>query len=46
MIAGPFYGLFGGGQTLYFACQGSGRVLFPVAVGFIRFAGAAAEACP
>lgn len=41
MIAGPFYGLFGGGQTLYFASQGTGRMLLPVAVGFVRLAIAA-----
>ena len=37
-IAAPFYGLFGGGQTLYFASQGTGRMLLPVLVGVIRFA--------
>ena len=37
-IAGPFYGLFGGGQTLYFASQGTGRMLLPVFVGVVRFA--------
>ncbi|MCA8926944.1 MAG: multidrug transporter [Alphaproteobacteria bacterium] len=40
-IAGPLYGLFGGGQTLYFACQGTGRMLLPVLVGLVRFAVAA-----
>ncbi len=36
-IAGPFYGLFGAGQTLYFASQGTGRMLLPVSVGVVRF---------
>ena len=36
-IAGPFYALFGAGQTLYFASQGTGRILFPVAASGIRF---------
>jgi len=36
-IAGPFYGLFGGGQTLYFASQGTGRMVLPVLVGVLRF---------
>ena len=35
-IAAPFYGLFGAGQTLYFASQGTGRMLLPVTVGVIR----------
>lgn len=34
---GPAYGLFGGGLALYFATQGAGRVLWPVAGGFARF---------
>jgi MATE family, multidrug efflux pump len=37
-IAAPFYGLFGGGQTLYFASQGTGRMALPVLVGVLRFA--------
>ncbi len=37
-IAGPCYGLFGGGQTLYFASQGTGRMALPVMVGFLRLA--------
>jgi putative MATE family efflux protein len=36
-IAGPFYGVFGGGQTLYFASQGTGRMQIQVAMGFLRF---------
>lgn len=36
-IAAPFYGLFGGGQALYFASQGTGRMVLPVAVTVIRF---------
>ncbi len=36
-IAAPFYALFGGGQTLYFASQGTGRMLLPVLVGILRF---------
>jgi putative MATE family efflux protein len=35
-IAGPVYGLFGAGQTLYFASQGTGRMFFPVMVGVTR----------
>lgn len=37
-IAGPCYCLFGGGQTLYFASQGTGKMVLPVTVGFARFA--------
>lgn len=37
-IAGPCYGLFAGGQTLYFASQGTGRMALPVLVGFLRLA--------
>ncbi|MEM8971279.1 MAG: MATE family efflux transporter [Pseudomonadota bacterium] len=37
-IAAPFYGFFGGGQTLYFASQGTGRMILPVFVGVVRFA--------
>ena len=29
-IAAPFYGLFGAGQALYFASQGTGRMALPV----------------
>jgi putative MATE family efflux protein len=36
-IAGPFYALFGAGQALYFASQGTGRVLLPVAASGVRF---------
>ena len=35
-IAAPFYGLFGGGQTLYFASQRTGKISWPVTVGVIR----------
>ena len=41
LIAGPFFGLFGAGQTLYFASQGTGRMVMPVMVGLVRFAFAA-----
>jgi putative MATE family efflux protein len=34
--AGPFYGLFGLGLCLYFASQGSGRILGPVLAGTVR----------
>ncbi|HEY0393068.1 MAG TPA: MATE family efflux transporter [Candidatus Elarobacter sp.] len=33
---GPFYGFFGLGLALYFASQGAGRLLWPLAAGFIR----------
>ena len=33
----PFYGLFGAGQALYFASQGTGRMVLPVSVGVARF---------
>ena len=36
-IAAPFYGLFGAGQALYFASQGTGRMVLPVTVSFVRF---------
>lgn len=36
-IAAPFYGLFGAGQALYFASQGTGRMALPVSVTFVRF---------
>ena len=35
-IAGPFYGFFGAGQALYFASQGTGRLLLPICVGVTR----------
>ena len=35
-IAGPFYGFFGGGQTLYFANQGTGKMVVPVLISFAR----------
>ena len=34
--AGPFYGLFGLGLSLYFASQGSGKILGPVLAGTAR----------
>ena len=37
-IAGPFFLLFGFGQTLYFASQGTGQMFWPVLVGVVRFA--------
>ena len=37
VIAAPFYCFFAGGQTLYFASQGRGKVFFPVIVGILRF---------
>ncbi|MGB7303389.1 MAG: MATE family efflux transporter [Burkholderiaceae bacterium] len=36
-IAGPLYGVFAGGQSLYFANQGTGRMFLPVLVGVVRF---------
>jgi len=33
---GPFYGVFGFGLALYFASQGAGRLLWPLAAGFAR----------
>lgn len=36
-IAAPCYGLFGGGQTLYFASQGTGKMGWPVTVSVVRF---------
>ncbi|MCY4451313.1 MAG: MATE family efflux transporter [Immundisolibacterales bacterium] len=41
-IAAPFYGLFGAGQAFYFASQGTGRMVLPVTVSFIRFLGVVA----
>ena len=35
-IAGPFYGFFGGGQTLYFANQGTGKMVIPVLISSCR----------
>ena len=35
-IAGPFYGFFGGGQTLYFANQGTGKMVVPVLISLAR----------
>ena len=35
-IVAPFYGLFGGGQTLYFASQGTGHMLIPVGLSLMR----------
>ncbi|MCG2591194.1 MATE family efflux transporter [Ramlibacter sp. XY19] len=35
--AGPGFGLFGLGLTLYFAAQGAGNVAAPVAASFLRF---------
>jgi len=36
-IVAPFYGVFGAGQALYFASQGTGRMILPVSVGVVRF---------
>jgi Na+-driven multidrug efflux pump len=36
-IVAPFYGIFAGGQALYFASQGTGRMFLPVTVGIVRF---------
>ena len=33
---GPFYGFFGLGLVLYFASQGAGRMIWPVAAQFLR----------
>lgn len=33
---GPFYGFFGLGLALYFACQGVGRMFWPILSGVIR----------
>ena len=41
LIAAPFYCLFGAGQTLYFASQGTGRMLLPVSVSAFRLAAVA-----
>jgi len=37
VIAAPFYGIFGLGQSLYFASQGTGRMALPVTVTVLRF---------
>lgn len=36
-IAAPVYGVFGGGQTLYFASQGTGYMAIPVLITYTRF---------
>ena len=36
-VVAPFYGVFGAGQALYFASQGTGRMLLPVSVSVLRF---------
>ena len=36
-IVAPFYCLFGAGQALYFASQGTGKIVLPVSVGILRF---------
>jgi putative MATE family efflux protein len=36
-IAAPVYGIFGGGQTLYFASQGTGQMVIPVLITYTRF---------
>jgi putative MATE family efflux protein len=35
-IAGPFYGFFGAGLSLYFASQGAGRLFWPLLASFAR----------
>ncbi|HVY13803.1 MAG TPA: MATE family efflux transporter [Rhodopila sp.] len=35
-IVGPFYGVFGLGLVLYFACQGAGRLVWPITAQFCR----------
>ena len=35
-IVGPFYGFFAGGMSLYFASQGTGKMIFPVLVNITR----------
>lgn len=37
IVAAPLYGLFGAGQALYFASQGTGRMGWPVTVTVCRF---------
>jgi len=41
-IVGPFYGFYGLGFALYFACQGAGRLLWPLLAGLLRLVIAAA----
>jgi Na+-driven multidrug efflux pump len=36
LFVAPFYGLFSGGMTLYFASQGTGKMGLPVLVNIIR----------
>jgi Na+-driven multidrug efflux pump len=49
-VIAPAYAAFGGGMALYFACQGAGRMAWPVAGAVARFAiavfGGAALAAP
>jgi putative MATE family efflux protein len=40
-IVGPFYLFFGLGQTLYFASQGTGNMIWPFSAGVVRLAVAA-----
>ena len=42
---GPFYGLFGLGLALYFASQGAGRLLWPLAANGVRLLIAAGGGC-
>jgi putative MATE family efflux protein len=37
-LVGPVYGFFGLGMALYFSSQGAGRLLWPLAGGFLRMA--------
>jgi putative MATE family efflux protein len=37
VIAALFYGVFGAGQALYFASQGTGKMVLPVSVTALRF---------
>ena len=37
VIAALFYGIFGAGQALYFASQGTGKMVLPVSVTVLRF---------
>lgn len=37
VIAAPLYGVFSGGQTLYFASQGTGHMVVPVLITYTRF---------
>ena len=36
-IVAPFYCLFGLGQALYFASQGTGKLINPIFIGLLRF---------